>query len=43
MILSFGLDTLVPTFCPQLKTFLELFSADAGLFLYLLSSVKVQK
>ena len=27
-ILPFSLDTLVPTFFPLLKTFLELFSAD---------------
>jgi len=27
-VLSFGLDTLVPTFSPSLKTFLELFSVD---------------
>ena len=27
-VLSFRLDTLVPTFSPLLKTFLELFSAD---------------
>ena len=27
-VLSFWLDTLVPTFFPLLKTFLEIFSAD---------------